>query len=111
MTTRVPFYEGYDIGNLGVNDSQCWVAFGPMGPRPNEYRYWTHQTMNLASDGLRVFVNGELQEATDRVKRVLRRSPATLRIKLQELHAFELFELVLGREFTSWPADSTTRLR
>ena len=89
-----PFYEGYDVGNLEQDDEQCWVAFGPMAPRNNEYRYVPHQTISLTSDGLHVFVNAELLEAMVAVKRVLTRSPSSFRRALQALH--EPFELVLG---------------
>jgi hypothetical protein len=82
-----PFYEASDIGNLRLTDAYCWAAFGPRG---NAYRKVTHQTISLASDGLRVFVNSELKAATDRLKHVLKQSNATFRTALQYLHAFEL---------------------
>lgn len=87
-----PFYEAYDVGNLKATDSYCWVAFGPRG---GAYRRVTHQTMSLTSDGLRVFVNTELKAATDRFKSVIKGSPAAFRAALQQLHAWEPFELVL----------------
>jgi hypothetical protein len=68
-----PFYQDCDIGTLRRADAYCWVAFGP----GSAYRGVTHQTMSLAADGLRVFVNTELKTATDRLKRVL--STTTLR--------------------------------
>lgn len=86
------FYEAPDIGNLKLTDAYCWAAFGP---RDRAYRKVTHQTISLASDGLRVFVNCELKAATDRFKRVLRQSATEFRAALQHLHAFEPFELVL----------------
>jgi hypothetical protein len=85
-----PFYDSFDVGNLPLTQSYCWVAFGP-----REYRKMTHQTMSLASDGLRVFVNTELKAATDQLKRVLSRSEAELRKALQALHESGPFELVL----------------
>jgi hypothetical protein len=87
-----PFYEASDIGNLKLTDAYCWAAFGPRG---NAYRKVTHQTISLASDGLRVFVNSELKAATDRLKSVLKQSNAAFRAALQHLHAYEPFELVL----------------
>lgn len=92
LQKSAPFYEAYDIGNLKLADSYCWVAFGPRG---RAYRRVTHQTMSLASDGLHVFVNTELKSATDRLKSVLKRSHAVFRAALQQLHAWEPFELVL----------------
>jgi len=87
-----PFYEHYDIGNLKISDSYCWVAFGP---RHSAYRQVTHQTTSLGSGGLQVFVNAELKAATDRVKTVLSRSADAFRVALQDLHRLEPFELVL----------------
>lgn len=92
LYVSTPFYEAFDIGNLKLTDTYCWAAFGPRG---KGYRKVTHQTISLASDGLRVFVNSELKSATDLLKRVLKQSNATFRAALQELHAFEPFELVL----------------
>lgn len=86
------FYEDYDLGNLKRTDLSCWVAFGP---RDGKYRKTTHQTMSLGSDGLRVFVNIELKEATNRLKKVLEQSNATFRLALQQLNAFKPFEIVL----------------
>ena len=94
LQKSAPFYRTYDIGNLKLADSYCWVAFGPRGDGP-KYRAVTHQTMSLNADGLRVFVNTELKSATDRLKSVLKRTQAALRAELQRLHAFEPFELVL----------------
>lgn len=89
---HAPFYEDYDIGNLKQSASYCWIAFGP----PNsEYRKVTHQTMSLAADGLKVFVNTELKAATDQLKGVVRRCGDELRNALQILHRFEPFTLVL----------------
>jgi len=92
LYVSTPFYEAFDIGNLKLTDTYCWAAFGPRG---KGYRKVTHQTISLASDGLRVFVNSELKSATDLLKRALKQSNATFRAALQELHAFEPFELVL----------------
>jgi hypothetical protein len=85
-----PFYDSFDVGNLPAASSSCWVAFGP-----RDYRKVTHQTISLASDGLRIFVNTELKPATDRLRRVVLRSESEVRSALQNLHAFEPFELVL----------------
>ena len=87
-----PFYEAFEVGVLKLNDSYCWVAFGPRAP---EYRRVTHQTISIGSDGLRVFVNTELKSATDRLKEVLRHRGPELRNALQRLHQLGPFELVL----------------
>jgi len=87
-----PFYEACDIGTLKRTDAYCWVAFGPGG---GAYRRKTHQTMSLGANGLQVFVNTELKTATDRLKSVLKQSGSAFRAALQNLHAFNPFELVL----------------
>jgi transposase len=89
-----PFYADYDVGVLKLTDKNCWAAFGP--PRKT-YRDVTHQTISLASDGLRVFVNTELKSATDRLKTVVNQRGDALRAKLQDLHCFEPFNLVLEK--------------
>lgn len=85
-----PFYDSFDVGNLTRDQSDCWVAFGP-----REYKKVTHQTMSLAADGLRIFVNTETKAAIDRLRSVLSRSESELRRALQALHHVEPFELVL----------------
>jgi len=55
----------------------------------------THQTMSISSNGLRVFVNTELEPATDRLKRLLSRSDSELRRALQALHNVAPFDLIL----------------
>jgi len=92
LHTFARFYEDYDLGKLKLSGSYCWVAFGP---RNRAYRKVTHQTMSLSADGLRVFVNAELKEATDRVMSVVSHSGDALRTALQDLHRFEPFDLVL----------------
>jgi hypothetical protein len=88
----VPFYDAYDVGNLGANDTGCWVAFGPPSP---SYRAVTHQTISLKSDGLHVFTNTELKKHTDMLKKVLNSSENTLRAALKKMHASEPYELVV----------------
>jgi hypothetical protein len=101
-----PFYEHYDVGNLKLADSYCWVAFGPRGKEKSkdksawknkEYRKVTHQSVSLHSDGLRVFVNAETQPATDRVKTILGQSTdaVAFRTALKHLHKWEPFELIV----------------
>lgn len=85
-----PFYDSFDVGNLPLTKSDCWVAFGP-----REYKGVTHQTISLASDGLRIFVNTETKPAIDRLRSVLKRSESELRRALQALHDVEPFELAL----------------
>ena len=92
LCESTPFYEATDIGKLKLTDAYCWAAFGPRG---NTYRKVTHQTISLASDGLRLFVNSETKAATDQLKSVLKQSNAVFLTTLQHLHAFEPFELVL----------------
>jgi hypothetical protein len=100
------FYDNYDVGNLKLADSYCWVAFGPKGGMTNEdndvgkdkaYRKVTHQSLSLHSDGLRVFVNVETKPATDRVKAVLSQSATAdaLRRALRLLHKSDPFDLIL----------------
>jgi len=84
------FYGTCDIGTLRLAQSAAWAAFGP-----SNYREVTHQTMSLASDGLRVFVNAELKSATHRIKAVLKQAADAVRETLRELHAYEPFDLVL----------------
>jgi len=86
------FYESYDIDALRFSDSHCWAAFGPAN---GEYRRVAHQTTSISSDGLRVFVNVELKAATDRFKAVLNNSAQAIRTKLEDLHGFGAFEIVL----------------
>ena len=85
-----PFYDRLDVGRLRLDSTDCWVAFGP-----REYRGVTHQTISLASDGLRVFVNTETKPAIDRLRSVLNRSESEVRRALQALHDVEPFELVV----------------
>jgi hypothetical protein len=85
-----PFYERHEVGVLRISESHCWAAFGP-----TKYRNVTHQTISIASDGLRVFVNAELKRATDRIKAVLKQSADTVREALCDLHEYEPFDLVL----------------
>jgi len=87
-----PFYESHDVGTLGRDTDQCWVAFGPGN---TAYRKFAHQTFSLGSSGLRIFINVELKAATDRLKAALKESASAIRTELQRLHAFEPFELVL----------------
>lgn len=92
LQTFDPFYEACDVGVLKRADPYCWVAFGPRSP---EYRNVTHQSASLRANGLCVFVNTELKNATDRLKAVLRHSEAEFRGALEQLHRFGRFEMVL----------------
>lgn len=87
-----PFYAEYDIGVLKLADTHCWVAFGP---RDGAYSQVTHQSMSLASNGIRVYVNTELVSAAKRLKKVLRESADALRAALLAQHVLEPFELVV----------------
>ncbi len=92
LCKSIPFYSSYDVGTLKQSNSYCWVAFGPAD---GKYRKLSHQTISISSDGLRVFINSELKSATDRIKAVLSQSAHALRAVLQDLHAYQPFELVL----------------
>jgi hypothetical protein len=89
-----PFYENYDVGNLKLVDTYCWVAFGP---QDNAYRSVTHQSLALTAAGLEVFVNTELKPATDRVKDLLSRNPDTFRKELENQHKLEAFYLIVEK--------------
>jgi len=86
------FYDGFEIGNLKRTDAYCWVAFGP---KDREYRQKTHQTIAFGADGVRIFINAELQDATDRVKAVTAQSQGRLLKALLNLHRFEDYSLEL----------------
>jgi len=85
-----PFYGSFDVGNLPLAKSECWVAFGPP-----EYKGVTHQTISLAADGLRIFVNTETKPAIDHLRDVLKRREPEARRALQTLHESSEFELIL----------------
>lgn len=86
------FYQDYDVGELKSAHSYCWVAFGP---RKRAYRAVTHQTLSIAADGIRVFINTETKPAADRLKNVLGRSPEVVQVALRNLHRHSPFELIL----------------
>jgi hypothetical protein len=90
LKTAEPFYRSPDVGNLPLASSHCWVAFGPP-----DYKGVTHQTISLASEGLRIFVNTETRPAIDRLRVALKRSESEIREALQALHESAEFNLIL----------------
>jgi uncharacterized protein YktB (UPF0637 family) len=60
------FYQDYDVGRLLLKDDHCWTAFGP---KDKNYRRLAHQTVSLHECGLDVFVNVELKDAIDRLRK------------------------------------------
>jgi hypothetical protein len=68
------FYQECYVGLLKRQDDHCWAAFGP-----KEFKERAHQTMALYAYGLDIFVNVELKQAADRLKRKIRRDHQTFR--------------------------------
>lgn len=92
------FYDAYEVGIFKQSDAYCWVAFGP---KDQDYRQKTHQTISFEADGLHVFVNTELKAATDRVKAITAQSGDRFRRTLLDLHRYEPFWLELDEQWST----------
>jgi len=64
------WYDDYHPGILHLEDDHCWVAF--FGPGNREFRKYAHQTVSVYADRLDVFVNVELKDAIDRLRKKVR---------------------------------------
>lgn len=68
-----PFYKENIIGNLKSTHDHCWVAFGSDPKKQmGNLKDWAHQTISIYSYGIDIFVNIELQKATDKLKKKLK---------------------------------------
>jgi len=76
------FYQSYDVGPLRLKDKYCWVAFGP---GDKEYRQWAHQTISLYAYKLDVFVNVELIDAVDRLRKKIHQDKQAFRETVSSL--------------------------
>jgi hypothetical protein len=66
LTNIRSFYSCYHVGNIKRGEPYSWVAFGPGG-----YKDFTHQTVSVDCDGVRVFVNTELKKPVDKLVKLL----------------------------------------
>lgn len=65
-----PFYSNYEVGKLQFDHDHCWLAFGPIpNNKAKKYRKWAHQTITVDAQGIEVFINVELKNATDLFKK------------------------------------------
>ncbi len=76
------FYQDYDMGTIRLEDTYCWVAFGPGDLR---YRQWVHQTISLDAYALEVFVNVELKPTIDRLRKKIHQNKQAFREIISKL--------------------------
>ena len=81
------FYRDNHVGNLGLNDDHCWVAFfGPEnGGQDGPIGNWAHQTVSIYDYGLDVFVNVELKPAVDKLRKKISRNRQAFRDTISKL--------------------------
>ena len=65
-------YRNYRVGDLRSPYDQCWVAFWDGKKKLGNQ---AHQTVSVTANGVKVFVNVELQPATKRLKAKLLENP------------------------------------
>jgi len=70
------------MGTIRLEDTYCWVAFGPGDLR---YRQWAHQTISLDSYALEVFVNVELKPTIDRLRKKIHQNKQAFREIISKL--------------------------
>jgi hypothetical protein len=93
------FYEDYDVGNMGLKEmkghdkkNHCWVAFGP---KEKKYRQHAHQTFNINSRGIDIFVNVELKKTIDKLRQKIEGDRETFPNMLVELALKQPFHVDL----------------
>ncbi len=77
------YYQGYHVGNLGLKDDHCWVAF--FGPNNQKFRDWAHQTISIYDYGLEVLVNVELKPVIDKLRKKINQDNRAFRETISKL--------------------------
>jgi len=79
------FYQDYDQGRLKFKDSYGWYFWVAFGPKNRKYRKFAHLSMRFTSQGIQIFINLELKQATDSFKNKINQQPTELQHAIEDL--------------------------